>query len=208
MSSPAKTATYSAYSPAETKLIQIAFKHMKSIPEVSFTVASVWSYPQPLTPKSITPNGRPPCHKYIMQAQFITSNIPHPTKNSKLTHTAQCDWDAIANEYGYKSASLARAKYGLAMNKYKTSSALPDGTPTTSAAAKTPSRKRKAPGEAANGGAKRGRKPKVLSAVEVQENEDDAEVAEQKVKVEPKEEHAIQAGSDTESAGKEDEEEV
>ncbi|MCJ1397949.1 hypothetical protein MMC11_001145 [Xylographa trunciseda] len=150
MSSPARATGYSTYSPAETKLIQIAFKHMKGIPD--------------------------------------------------------CDWDAIATEYGYKNAAIARAKYGIAMNKYKSAGATTDGAPTVTPAAKAPTRKRKAPGDTPNGGTKRGRKPKGLSAVEVQDNEDDAEVAEEKIKVEAKEEAATEDGSESEAVGKEEEE--
>ena len=35
MSSPLKNASTVSYTPAETKLINLAFKHMKSVPDVS-----------------------------------------------------------------------------------------------------------------------------------------------------------------------------
>ncbi|MCJ1382723.1 hypothetical protein MMC17_005836 [Xylographa soralifera] len=146
-----KPATFSGYSPAESKLIQIAFKHMRGVPD--------------------------------------------------------CDWDAIASEYGYKDDRVARAKYGLAMNKYKNTGATSNGAAAPGQAAKVSPRKRKA--EAApNGKARRGRKPKGLSAVEVQENEDDVEETEEKVKVEPKEEATSHDDSDTEPVAKEEEEKV
>ena len=94
------------------------------------------------------------------------------------------------------------------MNKYKLAGATPNGTPTTPPAAKGAARKRPASGEAAKGEAKRGRKVKSLPAVEVQENEDDPEEIEQKVKVEPKEETGVQYRSETDPASKEEDEEA
>ncbi|MCJ1284259.1 hypothetical protein MMC26_003590 [Xylographa opegraphella] len=147
MSSPEKPATTPAYSPAETRLIQIAFKHMKGYPD--------------------------------------------------------CNWDAIALEYGYKDGKMARAKYGLAMNKYKTTSATTNGISPTKSATKTSSRKRNAEGTP-KGKAGRGRPQKGLTAIEVQEDEDDVEETNKKVKLEPKKEAANSEHSDDEQAIKEE----
>ncbi|MCJ1432094.1 hypothetical protein MMC27_001450 [Xylographa pallens] len=153
MSSQEKAATAPTYSPAETRLIQIAFKHMRGAPD--------------------------------------------------------CDWDAVAQEYGYKDAKMARSKYGLAMHKYnKSTGATSNGTSTAGTAAKATTRKRKAgkiDEAATNGGPKRGRGRPKVSASEVQENEDDIEETETKVKMEPKEETADREGSDSEQAAKKEE---
>ncbi|MCJ1416820.1 hypothetical protein MMC32_003158 [Xylographa parallela] len=154
MSSQEKASTTPTYSPAETRLIQIAFKHMKGAPD--------------------------------------------------------CDWDAVALEYGYKDGKMARSKYGLAMHKYsKPTGTSSNGTSTASPAAKPSPRKRKAgktDDAAANGPAKRGRGRPKVSAAEVQENEDDVEETEMKVKVEPQEATADHEGSDVEPAAKKEEE--
>ena len=98
---------------------------------------------------------------------------------------------------------MARAKYGLAMNKYKTASTVSNGTSTLKSAAKGSSNKRKAEGTP-RGKPKAKRQAKGLSVVEVLENDDDAEETEKKVKVEPKEEATSHDESDTEPPAKEE----
>ncbi|MCJ1478299.1 hypothetical protein MMC13_006976 [Lambiella insularis] len=88
---------------------------------------------------------------------------------------AGIDWESVANEYGYKSGPLAKAKFGRVIKKINPGATTTSDAATTSAA--SGSRKRKADEEATGGAVKRGRpaKAKPVTGVQTKEEDDDEE---------------------------------